>query len=109
MATKPSAHSVPDTSTRSRPSDGFATRAIRAGQDPCASTGSTVVPIYQTATFTQDAVGVDKGFDYSRTGNPTRLALERQLAELEGGAFGAAFGSGMAAIFGACSLLQSGE
>src|ERR1700736_401199 len=109
MSTKPSAHSAPDTRTRCRPSDGFATRAIRAGQDPCASTGSTVVPIYQTATFTQAAVGVDKGFDYSRTGNPTRLALERQLAELEGGAFGAAFGSGMAAIFGACSLLQTGD
>jgi cystathionine beta-lyase/cystathionine gamma-synthase len=109
MATKPSAHSAPDTSTRCRPTDGFATRAIRAGQDPCASTGSTVVPIYQTATFTQAAVGVDKGFDYSRTGNPTRLALERQLAELEGGAFGAAFASGMAAIFGACSLLRAGD
>ncbi len=109
MATKPSAHSAPDTSTRCRPSDGFSTRAIRAGQDPCTSTGSTVVPIYQTATFTQAAVGVDKGFDYSRTGNPTRLALERQLAELEGGAFGAAFGSGMAAIFGACSLLRAGD
>jgi cystathionine beta-lyase/cystathionine gamma-synthase len=109
MATKPSAHSAPDTSTRCRPTDGFATRAIRAGQDPCAATGSTVVPIYQTATFTQAAVGVDKGFDYSRTGNPTRLALERQLAELEGGAFGAAFASGMAAIFGACSLLRAGD
>lgn len=109
MATKQSAHSAPDTSTRSRPEDGFATRAIRAGQDPCTSTGSTIVPIYQTATFTQDAVGVDKGFDYSRTGNPTRLALERQLAELEGGAFGAAFASGMAAIFGACSLLRAGD
>jgi cystathionine gamma-lyase len=109
MATKPSAHSAPDTSTRCRPSDGFATRAIRAGQDPCTSTGSTVVPVYQTATFTQEAVGVDKGFDYSRTGNPTRLALERQLAELEGGRFGAAFASGMAAIFGACSLLRAGD
>jgi cystathionine gamma-lyase len=109
MATKPSAHSAPDTSTRCRESDGFATRAIRAGQDPCASTGSTVVPIYQTATFTQAAVGVDKGFDYSRTGNPTRLALERQLADLEGGRFGAAFASGMAAVFGACSLLRAGD
>ena len=65
---------------RCRPDDGFATRAIRAGQDPCSATGSTVVPIYQTATFTQEAVGVTKGFDYSRSGNPTRLALERQLA-----------------------------
>ena len=87
----------------------FATRAIRTGQDPCSATGSTIVPIYQTATFTQDAVGVTKGFDYSRTGNPTRLALERQLADLEGGRFGAAFGSGMAACAGAASLLRSGD
>jgi cystathionine beta-lyase/cystathionine gamma-synthase len=87
----------------------FATRAIRTGQDPCGATGSTIVPIYQTATFTQDAVGVTKGFDYSRTGNPTRLALERQLADLEGGRFGAAFGSGMAAVAGAASLLRSGD
>jgi cystathionine beta-lyase/cystathionine gamma-synthase len=87
----------------------FATRAIRTGQDPCAATGSTIVPIYQTATFTQDSVGVTKGFDYSRTGNPTRLALERQLADLEGGRFGAAFGSGMAAVAGASSLLRSGD
>lgn len=87
----------------------FATRAIRTGQDPCGATGSTIVPIYQTATFTQEAVGVTKGFDYSRTGNPTRLALERQLADLEGGRFGVAFGSGMAAVAGAASLLRSGD
>ncbi len=87
----------------------FATRAIRTGQDPCSATGSTIVPIYQTATFTQSAVGVTKGFDYSRTGNPTRLALERQLADLEGGRYGAAFGSGMAAVAGAASLLRSGD
>jgi cystathionine beta-lyase/cystathionine gamma-synthase len=87
----------------------FATRAIRTGQDPCSATGSTIVPIYQTATFTQEAVGVTKGFDYSRTANPTRLALERQLADLEGGRFGAAFGSGMAAVAGAASLLRAGD
>ena len=109
MPTQSSGHSVPDTSTRARADDGFATRAIRAGQDPCATTGSTIVPIYQTATFTQDAVGVDRGYDYSRTGNPTRLALERQLADLEGARFGAAFASGMAAIFGACSILRAGD
>jgi cystathionine beta-lyase/cystathionine gamma-synthase len=109
MPTPTAGHSAPDTSTRRRASDGFATRAIRAGQDPCAATGSTIVPIYQTATFTQDAVGVDHGFDYSRTGNPTRLALERQLADLEGARFGAAFASGMAAIFGACSILRAGD
>ena len=109
MPTEPSGHSIPDTSTRCSPRDGFATRAVRAGQDPCSLTGSTIVPVYQTATFTQDAVGVDKGYDYSRTGNPTRLALERQLAELEGGRFGAAFGSGMAAIAGACAVLRQGD
>ena len=95
--------------TRCRPEDGFATRAIRAGQDPCPATGSTIVPIYQTATFTQDAVGETKGYDYSRTGNPTRTALERQLADLEGGKFGVSFGSGMAAIAGACAPLRAGD
>jgi cystathionine gamma-lyase len=111
MPTDPSGHSTPivATSTRARAGDGFATRAIRAGQDPCPATGSTIPPIYQTATFTQDAVGLDKGFDYSRTGNPTRLALERQLAELEGGKHGVAFGSGMAAVAGACAVLRHGD
>ncbi|GAC1414902.1 MAG: cystathionine gamma-synthase [Candidatus Velthaea sp.] len=87
----------------------FATRAIRVGQAPCAATGATVVPIFQTATFTQEAVGVHKGFDYSRSGNPTRLALEAQLADLEGGRFGVAFASGMAACAGAASILRSGD
>lgn len=111
MPTDPSGHSTPTiaTSLRCRPGDGFSTRAIRAGQDPCPATGSTIPPIYQTATFTQDAVGLDKGFDYSRTGNPTRLALERQLAELEGGEHGIAFGSGMAAVAGACAVLRCGD
>jgi cystathionine gamma-synthase len=90
-------------------SRGFATKAIRTGQDPCPATGSTIVPVYQTATFTQAAVGQTKGFDYSRSGNPTRLALERQLADLEGARFAAAFGSGMAAIAGACALLRNGD
>jgi cystathionine gamma-lyase len=88
---------------------GFATRAIWSGQDPCASTGATIVPIYQTATFTHEEVGVTKGFDYSRTGNPTRTALERQLADLEGARFGSAFASGMAAVAGVTSLLSSGD
>jgi len=90
-------------------SAGFATRAIRTGQDPCSATGSTVTPVYQTATFTQDAVGVTKGFDYSRSGNPTRTALEAQLADLEGARFACAFGSGMAAVNGACSILEAGD
>lgn len=67
------------------------------------------MPIYQTATFTQSAVGETHGFDYSRSGNPTRLALERQLADLENARFGAAFGSGMAAIHGACAVLRAGD
>jgi cystathionine gamma-lyase len=88
---------------------GFATRAIWSGQEACPSTGATIVPVYQTATFTLSDVGVTKGFDYSRTANPTRLALERQIAALEGGAFASAFGSGMAAVAGAVSLLRSGD
>src|SRR5580704_14362436 len=66
---------------------GFSTRAVWSGQEPCPATGATIVPVYQTATFTLPAIGVTKGFDYSRTINPTRLAMERQLAALEGGAF----------------------
>jgi len=107
-------HSQPNSRTIGAPeadvaTRGFATRAIRTGQDPCSATGSTVVPVYQTATFTQDAVGVTKGFDYSRSGNPTRTALERQLADLEGARFACAFGSGMAAVNGACSILAAGD
>ena len=88
---------------------GFATKAIRCGQDPCRTTGATIVPIYQTATFTLEAVGVHKGFDYSRTINPTRTALEKQLAELEGARFGVAFASGMAAALAVASLLRQGD
>ena len=81
MPTEPSVHSQSTSRPNGRESDvaspsrGFATRAIRIGQDPDSATGSTIVPIYQTATYTQQAVGVHKGFDYSRSGNPTRLAL----------------------------------
>lgn len=89
---------------------GFATRAIRTGQEPCGATGSTIVPVYQTATFTQEAVGRAKGFDYSRSGNPTRSALEKQLADLEGARYAAAFGSGMAAANAASlSFLRAGD
>jgi cystathionine gamma-lyase len=100
MPTEPSDHS---------PVKGFATRAIRIGQDPDAATGSTIVPIYQTATFTQQGVGVHKGFDYSRSGNPTRAALEKQLASLESARFGLAFASGMAAASAVASLLKQGD
>ncbi len=90
-------------------SQGFATRAIRSGQAPCSSTGATIVPVYQTATFTLNDVGVTKGYDYSRSGNPTRSALETQLADLEGARFASAFGSGMAAVNAVTALLRTGD
>ncbi len=76
---------------------GFETRAIHAGQAPDASTGAVVTPIYQTSTYAQAEVGVHQGYEYSRTANPTRTALERCLASLEGASSGFAFASGMAA------------
>ncbi|MDT7549432.1 MAG: cystathionine gamma-synthase [Actinomycetota bacterium] len=76
---------------------GFETLAIHAGQDPDPATGAVVVPIYQTSTFVQSEVGQHKGYEYSRSGNPTRTALETCLAALEGGRFGLAFASGLAA------------
>ncbi|MGW1676492.1 cystathionine gamma-synthase [Saccharopolyspora sp. NPDC002376] len=79
-------------------SDGFATRAIHAGQEADPTTGSVIVPIHATSTYAQDGVGgMRGGYEYSRTGNPTRTALEQCLAELEGGRHGRAFASGMAA------------
>ncbi|MDT7546646.1 MAG: cystathionine gamma-synthase [Actinomycetota bacterium] len=76
---------------------GFETLAIHAGQDPDPATGAVVVPIYQTSTFVQSEVGQHKGYEYSRSGNPTRTALETCLAALEGGRLGLAFASGLAA------------
>lgn len=76
---------------------GFATRAIHAGQAPEPVTGAVVVPIFQTSTYAQPQVGKHRAYEYSRTGNPTRTALETCLASLEGGRFGLAFASGMAA------------
>ncbi len=87
----------------------FATKAIHVGQEADPATGATIVPIYQTSTYTQTRVGEHKGFDYSRTINPTRLALERQLASLEGARYGSAFGSGMAATAAVLGLLASGD
>lgn len=89
---------------------GFSTRAIHAGQDADPATGATVVPIYATSTYTQAAPGVHKGYEYSRSGNPTRAALETALAALEEGERGLAFASGLAAttaVFGA--LLRPGD
>jgi cystathionine beta-lyase/cystathionine gamma-synthase len=87
----------------------FETRAIHAGQEPDEATGATIVPVYQTVTFTQEGVGQHRGFEYSRSGNPTRAALEACLASLEGGRFGFAYASGMAAISGVMQLLSAGD
>lgn len=88
---------------------GFATRAIHAGQDPDSATGATIVPIYQTSTYTQEAPGQHKGYEYSRTGNPTRAALEECVAALEGGEYGLAFASGLAATTAVMNLLSPGD
>jgi len=88
--------------------DGFATRAIHVGQDPDPATGAVIVPIYQTSTYAQSEVGVHKGYDYSRTANPTRAALEACLASLDGGRYGLAFASGMAAEDTVLHLLDAG-
>lgn len=88
---------------------GFATTAIHAGQEPDPATGAIIVPIYQTSTYVQEALGKHKGYEYARTSNPTRAALEKNLAALEGGVGGVAFGSGMAAINAIFSLLQAGD
>src|ERR1043166_5071857 len=77
---------------------GFATTAIHSGQDPEQTTGAVTVPIYQTSTYAQEGLGKHKGYEYARTQNPTRSALEQNLAALEGARFGFAFASGMAAI-----------
>jgi cystathionine gamma-synthase len=91
--------------------DGFSTRAIHVGQQPDATTGAVVVPIYQTSTYAQDAVGQTRaGYDYSRAGNPTRTALETALASLELGRYGSAFASGMAAADTALrAMLRPGD
>ena len=92
-------------------SDGmrFETAAIHAGQDPDPATGAAVVPIYQTSTYVQDAVAKHKGFEYSRTDNPTRRALETCLASLEGARHAVAFASGMAAISTLALTCKSGQ
>lgn len=87
----------------------FATRAIHVGQESDPTTGATIVPIYQTSTYTQSAPGVHKGFDYSRTVNPTRVALERCLASLENAQFGLCFASGMAATAAVMNILSQGD
>jgi cystathionine gamma-lyase/cystathionine beta-lyase/cystathionine gamma-lyase/homocysteine desulfhydrase len=88
---------------------GFATTAIHAGQEPDSAAGAVSIPIYQTSTYAQQGLGKHKGFEYARTGNPTRLALERNLAALEGAQFGYAFASGMAAIDATLRLVKAGD
>lgn len=88
---------------------GFATRAIHVGQDPEAVTGAVTVPVFQTSTFAQEAVGKHSGYEYGRTGNPTRTALQRVLASLEEASFGVAFASGLAAEDAVLRLLDPGD
>ena len=87
----------------------FATRAIHAGQQPDPSTGAIMPPIYATSTYVQESPGVHRGYEYSRTQNPTRMAYERCVADLESGTHGFAFASGMAAIGTALELIDSGS
>ena len=92
-----------------RPESGFSTRAIHAGQEPDPTTGAIVVPVYQTSTYAQEALGRHKGYEYARTHNATRFALERNLAALEGGAHGLCFASGLAATNTLLQTLSSGD
>ena len=87
----------------------FSTICLHAGQEPDPSTGAVITPIYQTSTFAQSRVGEHQGYDYSRSGNPTRTALEACLAALEGAAYGSAFSSGMAAEDTILRLLDPGD
>jgi cystathionine gamma-lyase len=88
---------------------GFSTRAIHGGQSPDPTTGAVMPPIYATSTYAQSSPGVHKGYEYSRTQNPTRMAYERCIADLEGGSSGFAFASGMAATATLLELVDSGD
>lgn len=87
----------------------FSTKAIHIGQEADSATGATIVPIYQTSTFTQEEIGKTKGYDYSRSDNPTRAALENAIASVENGEFGLAFASGLAAETAILSILKPGD
>lgn len=87
----------------------FGTKAIHAGLEPDTATGAIMTPIYQTSTYVQDGIGNHKGFEYSRTGNPTRNALESNLAAIENAKYGACFGSGLAAIDCVIKMLNPGD
>ena len=88
---------------------GFSTTAIHAGNEPDSATGAVSVPIYQTSTYAQNGLGVHKGYEYARTQNPTRTALETNIAALEGAKYGFAFASGMAAIDAILKLVKAGD
>jgi len=88
---------------------GFATECIHAGQEPDPTTGAITIPIYQTSTYVQQGIGEHKGYEYARTQNPTRRALERNLAALEGGADAYCYASGMAATNAVLSLVKAGQ
>ncbi len=87
----------------------FNTKVIHAGVHPDTATGAIMTPIYQTSTYVQEEIGVHKGFEYSRTGNPTRATLENNLAAIEGGKYGACYGSGLAAIDAVIKMLEPGD
>ncbi len=87
----------------------FETRAIHVGQEPDSATGAVTTPIYQTSTFVQESVGVHRGYDYARSGNPTRTALERCLASLEGASFGYAYSAGLGASTTIMHLVDPGQ
>src|ERR1700736_4948523 len=87
----------------------FATRSIHAGQEPDPTTGAVMTPIYATSTYVQESPGKHKGFDYARSINPTRLAYEKCIADLESGMRGFAFASGLAAMSTALEILDSGS
>src|SRR5215204_4684185 len=91
------------------PTARFSTVCLHSGQEPDPSTGAIVVPIYQTSTYVQEELGKNKGFEYGRTQNPTRMALEGNLAAIESGKAGFAFASGMAAIGAIATMLVSGD
>jgi len=99
---------VNDQTLKSR-AQGFATRAIHAGQEPDPATGAIMTPIYATSTYVQTSPGVHKGYDYARTANPTRTALEKCVADLEGGVRGLAFASGLAGMATVLDALDSGS
>jgi len=87
----------------------FGTKAIHAGVQADESTGAIMTPIYQTSTYVQPEIGVNKGYEYSRTQNPTRHALEKNIAALENAKYGACFGSGLAAIDCVIKMLNPGD